>query len=50
MQVYDSAVKQTPVISQVKAIYENRGLLRLLIARDLTVRLKDQSLVSGGHF
>ena len=40
MQVYDSAVKQTPVISQVKAIYENRGLLRLLIARDLTVRYK----------
>ena len=40
MQVYDSAVKQTPVISQLKAIYASRGLLRLLIARDLTVRYK----------
>jgi ABC-type polysaccharide/polyol phosphate export permease len=40
MQVYDSSVKQTPVISQITAIYENRGLLRLLIARDLTVRYK----------
>jgi len=40
MQVYDSSVKQTPVISQIRAIHENRGLLRLLIARDLTVRYK----------
>ena len=40
MQVYDSSVKQTPVISQLKAIYESRGLLRLLVARDLTVRYK----------
>jgi ABC-2 type transport system permease protein len=40
MQVYDSSAKQTPVISQIRAIYENRGLLRLLIARDLTVRYK----------
>ena len=40
LQVYDSAVAQTPVISQLRAIYENRGLLRLLVARDLTVRYK----------
>jgi ABC-type polysaccharide/polyol phosphate export permease len=40
MQVYDSSVKQTPVISQIAAIYESRGLLRLLIARDLTIRYK----------
>jgi len=40
MQVYDSSVKQTPVISQIRAIHENSGLLRLLIARDLTVRYK----------
>lgn len=40
MQVYDSAVKETPIISQIKAIWDNRGLLRLLIARDLTVRYK----------
>jgi ABC-2 type transport system permease protein len=40
MQVYDSSVRQIPVISQVRSIYENRGLLRLLIIRDLTVRYK----------
>ena len=40
MQVYDSSVRQIPVISQVKSIYQNRGLLRLLIVRDLTVRYK----------
>ena len=40
LQVYDSAVPLRPVISQLQAIYQNRGLLRLLIARDLTVRYK----------
>jgi ABC-type polysaccharide/polyol phosphate export permease len=40
MKIYDSAVKQTPVISQIKAIYESRDLLKLLINRDLTVRYK----------
>lgn len=40
MQVYDSSIRQTPVISQVRAIWENRGLLRLLVVRDLTVRYK----------
>jgi ABC-type polysaccharide/polyol phosphate export permease len=40
MKTYDSAVKQTPIISQVKAIYESRDLLRLLVNRDLTVRYK----------
>lgn len=40
MQVYDSSVRQIPVISQLKSIYENRGLLRLLVVRDLTVRYK----------
>ena len=40
MKVYDSAARQTPVVSQVKSIYENRGLLRLLVVRDLTVRYK----------
>ena len=40
MQVYDSSVRQIPVISQVKSIYQNRGLLRLLVVRDLTVRYK----------
>ena len=40
MQVYDSAVRQTPVISVLKAVWEKRSLLRLLVARDLTVRYK----------
>jgi len=40
MKVYDSSVRQTPVISQIKSIYDNRGLLRLLVVRDLTVRYK----------
>ncbi len=40
MKVYDSRVRQIPVISQVTSIYQNRGLLRLLVVRDLTVRYK----------
>ncbi len=40
MQAYDSAVRQTPVISVLKAVWEKRSLLRLLVARDLTVRYK----------
>jgi len=40
MQIYDSYVKQAPVISQVAEIYKRRGLLRLIITRDLTVRYK----------
>ena len=40
MKVYDSSARQIPVISQVQSIYENRGLLRLLVVRDLTVRYK----------
>ncbi len=40
VQVYDSDVKMTPVISQIRAIWENRGLLSLLVRRDLTVRYK----------
>jgi ABC-type polysaccharide/polyol phosphate export permease len=40
MQVYDSDVKLIPVISQLRAIWESRGLLGLLVRRDLTVRYK----------
>jgi ABC-type polysaccharide/polyol phosphate export permease len=40
MKVYDSSARQIPVISQMQSIYENRGLLRLLVVRDLTVRYK----------
>jgi ABC-2 type transport system permease protein len=39
-EVYDSNVKDTPVIGTIKAVYKRRGLLRLLVARDLTVRYK----------
>lgn len=47
MQVYDSAERQIPVISQIKEIYKHRGLLQLLIVRDLTVRYKRSVLGVG---
>ena len=40
LEVYDSAARETPIISQLRGVYERRGLLRLLVARDLTVRYK----------
>jgi len=40
MQIYDSSISQTPVISALKGVWEKRSLLRLLVARDLTVRYK----------
>lgn len=40
MEIYDSAIKQSPVISQLKAIYKARGLLKILVTRDMTVRYK----------
>jgi ABC-type polysaccharide/polyol phosphate export permease len=47
MQVYDSAERRIPVISQLQEIYRNRGLLKLLIIRDLTVRYKRSVLGVG---
>lgn len=47
MQVYDSAVRRIPVISQLQEIYRHRGLLRILIIRDLTVRYKRSVLGVG---
>ena len=47
MQVYDSAERQIPVISQLQEIYRHRSLLRLLIIRDLTVRYKRSVLGVG---
>ncbi len=38
--VYDSSIREIPIIGTLKAIYKRRGLLRLLIARDLTLRYK----------
>jgi len=40
MQVYDSSIRQTPVISALMGVWEKRSLLKLLVARDLTVRYK----------
>jgi len=40
MQVYDSAAKALPVITPLKGVWEKRSLLKLLVARDLTVRYK----------
>jgi ABC-type polysaccharide/polyol phosphate export permease len=40
MLVYDSSIPQTPVISALKSVWEKRSLLKLLVARDLTVRYK----------
>ena len=37
---YDSAQTRTPIISPLRALWEYRGLLRLLVTRDLTVRYK----------
>lgn len=38
--VYDSSIKEIPIIGTIKAIYKRRDLLKLLVARDLTVRYK----------
>lgn len=40
MQVYDSAEKQTPIISTLRDVWDKRGLLKLLVVRDLTIRYK----------
>ena len=40
MEIYDSSVKQILIISQIRAVYKSRSLLKILIARDLTVRYK----------
>jgi ABC-2 type transport system permease protein len=40
MLVYDSSIPQKPVVSALKGVWERRSLLKLLIARDLTVRYK----------
>lgn len=40
MQVYDSAVGVTPIVTPLRRLVEHRGLLGLLVVRDLTVRYK----------
>ena len=39
-EIYDSAAREVPVLSQLRGVYDRRGLLRLLVTRDLTVRYK----------
>jgi len=38
--VYDSAIRQRPVISALQGVWQRRSLLKILVARDLTVRYK----------
>lgn len=38
--VYDSAQARTPLVSEFRNLWQFRGLLRLLVTRDLTVRYK----------
>lgn len=38
--VYDSAVSQPPVLGELRNLHRFRGLLRLLVVRDITVRYK----------
>ena len=42
--VYDSDQQRTPLVSEFRNLWEYRGLVRLLITRDLTVRYKRSSL------
>jgi ABC-2 type transport system permease protein len=39
-QVYDSAVRVSPLIGTVRGLWAYSGLIRLLVVRDLTVRYK----------
>jgi hypothetical protein len=40
MQVYDSSIPQTPIIAALKGVWEKQSLLKLFVARDLTVCYK----------
>lgn len=40
LPVYDSAQTRTPLVTEFRNLWRYRGLLRLLVARDLTVRYK----------
>lgn len=40
LPVYDSAQPRTPLISEMRNVWTYRGLIRLLVVRDLTVRYK----------
>jgi ABC-type polysaccharide/polyol phosphate export permease len=38
--VYDSDARQPPIIAEARHLHEFRGLLKLLVVRDITVRYK----------
>ena len=40
LSVYDSAQTRTPLISEFRNLWTYRGLIRLLVARELTSRYK----------
>jgi len=42
--VYDSDQARTPLVSEFQNLWQFRGLLRLLVTRDLTVRYKRSML------
>ena len=42
--VYDSAQPRTPLVTEFRNLWAYRGLLKLLVARDLTVRYKRSAL------
>lgn len=41
---YDSDIARKPLITELRNLWEYRGLIRLLVARDLTVRYKRSNL------
>jgi ABC-2 type transport system permease protein len=42
--VYDSRVRETPVVSDLRAVWRYRGLLTLLVRRDVVLRYKRSAL------
>src|SRR3989304_5522740 len=46
LSVYDSAQTRTPLVSEFRNLWTYRGLIRLLVARELTSRYK-RSILGG---
>jgi ABC-type polysaccharide/polyol phosphate export permease len=42
--IYDSAQARRPIVTELKNVWSYRGLMRLLVTRDLTVRYKRSAL------
>jgi len=45
--VYDSDAPRTPILTELRNLYRYRGLIRLLVAKDLTVRYRRSILGAG---